>query len=255
VPTPGPEPVDRISTPRSALLEGARLLGVELAPGQLARFDRFGAALREANREVNLTRITDPVEVETKHFLDSLTAAVPLLDRLRAGEAVRLVDVGAGAGLPGLALKIAFPRIRVALVESIGKKARFLRRVVAELELDEVEVVQERAETAARDPSHRDGYGWATARALGSLPVVIELTAPFLEPGGLLVAQRRGDLDAETLAAARAFAALKMWARLPVPIHLPGLDDGRGLVVGEKYGSTPARYPRRPGLPAKRPLA
>jgi 16S rRNA (guanine527-N7)-methyltransferase len=244
-----------VPTATSALVEGARLLGIELAPGQLARFDRFAAALREANRDLNLTRITDPAAVETKHFLDSLTAALPLLDRLRAGEAVRLVDVGAGAGLPGLALKIAFPSIRVALVESIGKKARFLRRVVAELGLDQVEVVHERAETAARDPAHRDRYDWATARALGSLPVVIELTAPFLEPGGLLVAQRKGDLDAETLSAAPAFAAVNMWARLPVPIHLPGLEDGRGLVVGEKYGLTPQRYPRRPGLPAKRPLA
>jgi 16S rRNA (guanine527-N7)-methyltransferase len=233
----------------------AQLLGIELGPAQLARFDRFGAALREGNRRVNLTRITDPRDIETKHFLDSLSAATPLRERLGAGEPLRLVDVGSGGGLPGLPLKIAFPALRLTLVESIGKKARFLQQVVAELDLPDVEVLAERAETAARAAAHRDAYDWATARALGPLPVVIELCAPFLEPGGLLVAQRRGDLEAEVLAAAPAYAALKLWARAPIPLHLPGLDDGRGLVLGEKYAPTPARYPRRPGVPRKRPLA
>lgn len=239
----------------SLLVEGARALGIELTPSQLAQLDQLGATLVQANRRVNLTGITDPAEVETKHFLDSLTAAVPLLDRLRAGEPLRLVDVGAGGGMPGFPLKIAFPRVQLTLVESIGKKAAFLRQVVDRLNLADVVVLAERAETAARDPSHRDVYQWATGRALGSLPVVVELCAPFLEPGGLLVAQRRGDLDAEMLAATPAFSALKVWTRVPIPIRLSGLDDGRGLVVGEKYAATPARYPRRPGVPKKHPLA
>ncbi|MDQ3808928.1 MAG: class I SAM-dependent methyltransferase, partial [Chloroflexota bacterium] len=116
-------------------------------------------------------------------------------------------------------------------------------------------VVAERAETAARERGHRDSYDWATARALGSLPVVIELSAPFLAPGGLLVAQRAGDLDAEVAAAAPAFKALKMWSRTPQPLHLDGLGGRRGLIVGEKYSATPEAYPRRPGVPRKRPLA
>ncbi len=111
--------------------------------------------------------------------------------------------------MPGIPLKIAFPALRVALVESVGKKARSLRQIVDDLGLADVEVLADRAETPRPRPAHRDRYGWATARALGPLPVVIELTAPFLEPGGLLVAQRRGDLDAELLAAAPAFSALK----------------------------------------------
>ena len=239
----------------SALVDGARELGIELTPGMLAQLDQLEAALREGNRRVNLTRIVNPVEVETRHFLDSLTAAIPVLDRLRGDAPLRLVDVGAGGGLPGLPLKIVFPRLRLTLVESIGKKADFLRQAVQQLQLEHVEIVGQRAETAARDPRHRDAYDWATARAVGALPVVVELCAPFLAPGGLLVAQRRGDLDAETAAAAPAFKALKLWARVPIPIHLPGLDDGRGLVVGEKYAATPDRYPRRPGIPTKRPLA
>ncbi|HYY87447.1 MAG TPA: 16S rRNA (guanine(527)-N(7))-methyltransferase RsmG [Chloroflexota bacterium] len=239
----------------SALVDGARELGIELTPGMLAQLDQLEAALREGNRRVNLTRIVNPVEVETRHFLDSLTAAIPVLDRLRGDAPLRLVDVGAGGGLPGLPLKIVFPRLRLTLVESIGKKADFLRQAVQQLQLEHVEIMGQRAETAARDPTHRDAYDWATARAVGALPVVVELCAPFLAPGGLLVAQRRGDLDAETAAGAPAFKALKLWARVPIPIHLPGLDDGRGLVVGEKYAATPDRYPRRPGIPTKRPLA
>jgi 16S rRNA (guanine527-N7)-methyltransferase len=240
----------------SALIDGAARLNIELSDGQLARLDQLGAALREGNRRVNLTRITDPADIETRHFLDSLSAAMPLLDRLRAHEPLRLVDVGSGGGMPGLPLKIAFPELRVTLVESIGKKAAFLKETVAQLGLRDVEVVAERAETVARDPEHRDTYDWATARAVGSLPVVIELCAPFLAPGGLLVAQRSGDLDAELTHAAPAFKALHLWSRIPIWIDLPGLDGGnRGLIVGEKYAPTPALYPRRPGVPRKHPLA
>src|SRR5882672_5313507 len=106
----------------SVLIDSAARLNIELSDGQLARLDQLGAALREGNTRVNLTRITDPAEIETRHFLDSLTAAMPLMDRLRAGDPLRLVDVGSGGGIPGLPLKIAFPRLRVTLVESVGKK-------------------------------------------------------------------------------------------------------------------------------------
>ncbi len=238
----------------SSLVEAAAGLDIQLSDGQLAKLDQLGAALREGNRRVNLTRITDPADVETRHFLDSLSAALPLLDRLKQGEPLRLVDVGSGGGMPGLPLKIAFPDIRVTLVESVNKKADFLRETVAELGLSDVEVVAERAESAAHKPEHRDAYDWATARALGALPVVVELCAPFLAPGGLLVAQRSGNLDADLLHAAPAFKALHVWSRTPTYLELPGLE-GHGLIVGEKYAATPSAYPRRPGLPRKRPLA
>lgn len=238
----------------ASLREAAEALGIGLSDAQLARLDGLGVALREGNRRVNLTRITDPAAIETRHMLDSLTAALPLLDRLNAGEALRLVDVGSGGGVPGLPLKIAFPHLRVTLVESVGKKADFLRQTVADLALPDVEVVGERAELAARAEAHRDGYDWATARALGSLSVVIELCAPFLGPGGLLVALRSGDLDAEITHAAPAFKALRLWTRTPIYPRLADLP-GHGLVVAEKYAPTPQSYPRRPGMPRKRPLA
>jgi 16S rRNA (guanine527-N7)-methyltransferase len=238
----------------STFVEAAEQLGISLSPGQLASFDQLGAALREGNRTVNLTRIVDPANLETRHFLDSLTAALPLLDQLRAGAALTLVDVGSGGGMPGLPLKIAFPAVRLTLVESVNKKARFLRETVAQLGLADVQIVAQRAELAARLPEHRDQYAWATARALGKLPVVIELCAPFLEPGGLLVAQRSGNLDQDVLAAAPAFKALRLWSRTPIELAVAGLE-GHGLIVGEKYAPTPETYPRRPGLPRKRPLA
>jgi len=236
-----------------SLVDSAARLGVHLSAGQLARLDQLAAALREGNRRVNLTRIIDPRSIEVRHFLDSLSAAVPLLDRLVAGEAPRLVDVGSGGGMPGLPLKIAFPALRLTLVESVNKKADFLRQTVEQLGLPEVSVVAERAEVAGRLEEHRDTYDWATARALGSLPVVLELCAPFLAPGGLLVAQRSGDLDADVLGAAPAFKALRVWSRTPIYLEIPELR-GHGLIVGEKYAPTPGAYPRRPGLPRKRPL-
>jgi 16S rRNA (guanine527-N7)-methyltransferase len=236
-----------------SLVAAAAKLGIHLGAGQLARLDQLGAALREGNRLVNLTRITNPAEFESRHVLDSLTGALPLLDRLQLGEAVRLVDVGSGGGMPGLPLKIAFPAVRLTLVESVNKKADFLRATVSQLSLADVEVVAERAELAARSAEHRDAYDWATARALGTLPVVVELCGPFLAPGGLLVAQRSGDLDGDLLHAAPAFKALRMWSRAPIYLNIPALP-GHGLIVGEKYAPTPETYPRRPGMPRKRPL-
>jgi 16S rRNA (guanine527-N7)-methyltransferase len=237
-----------------SLVEAAGRLGIQLSDGQLARLDQLGAAVREGNRRVNLTRITDPAQFEVRHVLDSLSAAVPVLDRLLAGEALRLVDVGSGGGMPGLPLKIAFPSLRLTLIESVNKKADFLRETVSDLGLSDVDVVAERAEAAGRLADHRDAYDWATARALGSLPVVVELCAPFLAPGGLLVAQRSGNLYADLLAAAPAFKALRLWSRTPIYLEIPSLP-GHGLVVGEKYAPTPQTYPRRPGMPRKRPLA
>jgi 16S rRNA (guanine527-N7)-methyltransferase len=236
------------------LKDRAGALGILLDEGQADQLARLSALLQVANARMNLTSITEPAEIETRHLLDSLTAAVPLLERLHAGAVPRLVDVGAGGGFPGLPLKIAFPAMGVTLVEATRKKAAFLEEAVEALGLRNVQVVARRAEEAARDPLHRDQYDWATARALGPLAVVVELCAPFLRPGGVLVAQRRGDLAAEVAANQRAWRELRLRPREPVAIEVEGLADGRGLIVAEKVGSTPEHYPRRVGMPAKAPL-
>ena len=167
---------------------------------------------------------------------------------------LRCVDVGSGAGLPGLALKLAIPRLRLTLVEATGKKAGFLRDLVDELALDDVEVCAERAETLAQRPDWREIYDVALARALAPLAPLLELTLPFLRVGGLLVAPRRGDDAAARTAAGEASRLLGGGPLQTMPVTVDPLADGRVLTVVDKLNSTPATYPRRPGQPAKSPL-
>ncbi len=239
------------------LRAGAAALGLRLDDAQIAAFARYSECLIAANRRVNLTSIVEPAAVETRHFLDSLTCAVPLLSRWGGPEALpslRCVDVGSGAGLPGIALKLALPRLRLTLVEATVKKAAFLLDLVDELALDGVEVCAERAETLAQRPDRRETYDVALARALATLAPMLELTLPFLRVGGVLVAPRRGDDDAARRAAGEASRLLGGGPLQTVPIAVEPLTDGRVLTVVDKVQPTPAAYPRRPGQPARRPL-
>lgn len=240
------------------LAAGAAALGLPLGPEQLAAFARYRDELIAGNARVNLTSIVEPAAVETRHFLDSLTCVAPLLARWGPATPVlplRCIDVGSGGGFPGVPLRLALPRLRVTLLESTGKKAAFLGHLVAALGLSGVDAIAERAETLAHAPAHRESYDAVFARALAPLPALLELTLPFLRVGGLLVAQRRGDLAAEIAAAAFACQTLGGGPARIVLVTLPALADGRALVVVEKAAATPAAYPRRPGVPAKRPLA
>ena len=234
------------------LLTGAAALGIRLDRGQVERFRAYHEALVHWNRRVNLTSIVDEDRVQSHHFLDSLTAASALpRPILQHG---RIVDVGSGAGFPGVPLKIAFPGLSLALVESTGKKAEFLERLVGLLGLYGVEVLAGRAETLGREPRLRERFDAVLARALGPLPVVAELTLPFARLGGALIAQRRGDLAREVEDAAPALRALGGGAADVRFVDLPDLADGRALVVVAKVAPTPERYPRRPGAPSKRPI-
>ena len=231
---------------------GAARLGIQIAPEQLARLARYVDLLLDRNQQLNLTRIVDPAEVERRHLLDSLTCALPVLDALTAGAAWRALDVGSGGGLPGLPLAIVFPHLQMTLLESAGKKAEFLRDVVAALELEQVTVVSARAEDAARNPDVRDSCDLVVARALAPLDVALELCLPFVKPGGVLVLPRGADLADQLAAGEGAAAELSARLRPPVPLDDPELPPGRWLVVAEKLGPTPARFPRRPGMAAKR---
>jgi len=239
------------------LAAGAAALGLPLSSAQREAFARYRERLLAWNHRVNLTAIVEPAEVEARHFLDSLTCAAPLLARW--GDAARVpplrcVDVGSGGGFPGLPLKLVLPRLHLTLLESTAKKADFLTYLVADLALEGVDVICARAEAQAQSPSHRESYDVAFARALAPLPTLLELTLPFLRLGGVLVAPRKGHVAADVASAARAIETLGGGPPTCVSVTVPPLADGRVLVVVDKVGPTPPGYPRRAGIPAKRPL-
>ena len=233
------------------LRSGAEALGVHLDPAQLARFERYHELLLAGNQRTNLTRITDYDAVQVRHFLDSLSCVLALDDRERRR---RVVDVGSGAGFPGIPLKIVFPAWRLTLVDSVGKRTAFLHDLVNGLELEGVRIVTARAEDAAHQPALRGRFDLALARALAPLPVLLELCLPFLRVGGRLIALRKGDLGAEIEAARPALAALGGGVPRLVPVDLEGLQDGRALVVVEQARLSEHRYPRRAGTPERQPL-
>jgi 16S rRNA (guanine527-N7)-methyltransferase len=235
------------------LVAGARALGVALDATQVERFVRYRALLLEWNARVNLTAVTDPAQVVTRHFLDSLACVAALPAALRAGDP-SVLDVGSGAGFPGLPLAIAFPGWRVTLLEATGKKVRFLEAAIAALGVLNVWAVAGRAEEVGRQPRQRGAYDLVLARAVAALPTLLEYCCPFARVGGHIVLPKKGDLVAEIAAGQRA--ALLLGARLldPVPVTIPPLDDGRLLIVARQERACPAQYPRGQGAPAKRPL-
>ena len=234
------------------LLAGAADLGIALTEAQQSAFVRYFHALADWNRRVNLTSVDDWEGVQTVHFLDSLSVAAALPRETLDGG--RVLDVGSGAGFPGLPLKIAFPGLRVALLESVGKKAAFLCAVVDLLALHDVEVLHGRAEELAHRPELRETFDAVLARGLAKMPVLAELTLPFARTGGIVVAQKKGDVTAELAEAAEAVRLLGGGPLATRWLRLRGVPDERALVCAPKIAPTPDRYPRRAGVPRKRPL-
>ncbi len=246
------QPVEE-SDDLAALAHGAEALGVSLSAGQCAAFAQYRALLLEWNARVNLTAITEPRQVVTRHFLDSLSVVLAVPERLRAGRA-RVLDVGSGAGFPGLALAIAFPRWRVTALEATGKKVRFLEHVVRELRLTNARVLQGRAEEVGHDRYERGHYDVVTARAVAALPTLLEYCQPFARMGGLVVAPKKGEIGDEVAAGMIAAAMLGGRMDAPQTVSAPGLEDGRVLVVVHQERACPAQYPRQGGAPTKQPL-
>lgn len=230
--------------------EGAAELGFSLSNDQLASFGRYQELLISWNRRLNLTTVDDAAGIQKRHFLDSLTCATVTGDL----NGQRLVDVGSGAGFPGLPLKILFDSLELTLIESVAKKARFLEAVVESLGLSGVQVLAERAEAIAHQPQHRQGYDWAVARAVASLPVLLEYLLPFCRLGGRALAQKGGGVAHEVKKAQNALKVLGGGPASLHPVVLPGVLDQGYLVVVEKIAPTPVDYPRSSGRPAKRPL-
>ena len=235
--------------PFAALARDAERIGVHLDAATVGLCMRFADLLIERNTTMNLTAITKPADIATKHFLDSFTAVA--VRRWNGRE--RIVDVGSGAGFPGLALRLALPGTRVTLVESMGKKARFLEEVTGTLALDGVEVRNERAEALGQ--TQRERYDVATARAVGSLGAIAEYLLPFLRIGGDAIAWK-GRLDAELPGAKKACAAIGGEIVRITPTAELGLGailPGRSLVVIRKLRTTPSRYPRSAAEAKRRP--
>lgn len=248
------------------LRQGARAMGLSLGPRQTEQFESYYRELAAWNDRFNLTAITGYEEVQTRHFVDSLSCllafpqgvepepipnTVPLQ---RDRRQLRALDIGTGAGFPGIPLKIMRPDLRMTLLEATGKKVFFLEQVIIKLGLTGIDVIQGRAEEAAHWPEHRETYDLVLARAVAHLAVVAEYGLPFCRPGGRLIAPKGEEAHDEAAASETALALLGGRLVAIKQVELPGLGSQRYLVVIDKSERTPERYPRRPGIPAKRPL-
>ncbi len=233
------------------LNSGAIKLGVRLNSNQLEQFSIYYQELVDWNKRVNLTAITDYEEVQIKHFLDSLTVTLALKQPLVG---FHLIDVGTGAGMPGIPLKILLPDIKLVLLEATGKKADFLHHLKQKLGLDNVEIVVGRAEEVAHLGEYRERFDIVLSRAVAPLPTLVEFALPFCTIGGSFIAQKKGAVDLEINRAAKAISTLGGNLREVERVDLAEFSDERHLIIIDKVSVTPDQYPRRPGIPAKRPL-
>jgi len=235
------------------LIAGAKKLGLVLTQHQIEQFRLFYQELIDWNRRFNLTAITDYEEVQIKHFLDSLTVILAL-EPPEIGQAQNIIDVGTGAGLPGVPLKIICPETKLVLLEATAKKTAFLHHLTRRLGLEDIDVIAGRAEEIAHDIKCREKFDLVLSRGVAGLPTLIELTLPFCAVGGLFIAQRKGDIESELSPAGKAISTLGGSLKELKRITMEEFSDNRCLVVIEKTSPTPDKYPRRPGMPSKKPL-
>ncbi|MCA9929402.1 MAG: 16S rRNA (guanine(527)-N(7))-methyltransferase RsmG [Anaerolineales bacterium] len=231
-------------------VEQAQRMGVVLNKEQIEQFKRYAALLLAWNEKLNLTAVRQLDQIYQRHFLDSLSC-VSVLGQL---DGRSLIDVGSGAGFPGLPLKIVFPQMRLTLVESVQKKARFLEVVAAELQLENVTIVAERVEQIGQQAAHREQYDWAVARAVAELRVLVEYLLPLCRVGGAMLAQKGPQAGAELAAAQQAISQLGGGDAQLHAVSQPEEEMNWYLVVIPKTAVTPPKFPRRVGMPVKRPL-
>ncbi|BBB48287.1 16S rRNA (guanine(527)-N(7))-methyltransferase RsmG [Pelolinea submarina] len=222
---------------------------IDLTPVQSAAFEHYQALLLEWNQKFNLTAITDPQEMQLKHFYDSLTClrAIP-------PDAKSLIDIGCGAGLPGIPLKIMLPGLKLVLVDSVGKKVEFCKIAAQELGLTDVTALHARVEDLGQDKLHREQYDWAVARAVAPLPVLAEYLLPLVCVGGSMLAQKGASAASELELANKAIRILGGGQAKVDSFELPVTHDQRALIQVVKERNTPAQYPRKAGTPSKKPL-
>jgi 16S rRNA (guanine527-N7)-methyltransferase len=233
----------------SSFVEALHKLAREVSDQQVEQFLLYRRELLEWNARFNLTAITDPDEILVKHFLDSLS-----LLTVYPQERASVLDIGAGAGFPGLPLKIVRPRWRVVLLEATGKKVTFLRHMIETLHLEGIEAAQGRAEEVAHQAAYRAKFDLVTARAVASLPTLLEYAAPFCHVGGVMIFLKKGELADELASGKKAAAQLGARLKADIPVQIPGLDDGRRLLVWDQVRACPPTFPRSGSVMAKKPL-
>lgn len=227
-----------------------QLLGIRLTESQIMAFQTFESELVTWNEKFNLTAIRDQEQIRNKHFLDSLTCIFAWGEN----KPKNLIDIGTGAGFPGIPLKILYPNMKLTLVESIGKKTKFCQHVVNILNLENVKIIQDRAEVIGQEINYREKYDWAVARAVANLPVLVEFLIPLVKLDGGVIAQKGESGPAEAQKAGNAIRILGGSLRQLLPVTIPGVVEERYLVIIDKIARTPKIYPRRTGIPAKLPL-
>lgn len=232
------------------LVEGCAQLGIALQEEQVRQFRQYYDLLIEWNSVMNLTAITAFDEVMQKHFVDSLA----LVKGVSVEESWRVLDVGTGAGFPGIPLKIAFPGLEVVLLDSLNKRVKFLNEVIGKLGLTGISAVHARAEELARKPEYREGFDLVVSRAVANLASLAEYCLPYVKVGGLFVSYKSGSVAEEAKDAQKAIETLGGVQKDLVRFSLPGSEIERSLVVIGKEKGTPKRFPRRPGVPGKEPI-
>ena len=236
--------------PKSLLLESAQALGIALSEAQTDQFMQYLSLLLEWNEKMNLTAITDPVEVVQKHFIDCISV-LPHLD-LQGGET--MIDVGTGAGFPGVPLKIASPALQVTLLDALQKRLTFLDTLTQSLDLYDVTLVHSRAEDGGQNPDLREQFDLCVSRAVANLAVLLEYCLPFVKVGGKLAALKGPDATQEIEQAQNALQIVGGKVTAVIPITIPHTDLQHQLVLVEKIAPTPQRYPRKAGKISKKPL-
>jgi 16S rRNA (guanine527-N7)-methyltransferase len=231
--------------------DGLRHLGIELSNSQIEQFIQYYEFLVEWNKVMNLTAITEFGEVIQKHFIDSLS----IIKAIKIEDNVKVIDIGTGAGFPGIPLKIAFPKIEVVLLDSLNKRINFLNEVIEKLELDHIKAIHGRAEDFSREKEYRETFDLCVSRAVANLSTLSEYCMPYVKIGGSFIPYKSGKVEEEVIAAKKAIHILGGKIEKEVMFLLPNTDIERSFVQIKKTQSTPKLYPRKAGMPSKTPIA
>lgn len=238
------------------LIDGCKKLGLELDELKAEKLYRYYELVLEKNKLMNLTAITEEEEFISKHFVDSLSIikAPDFKDELAQAKGIKLIDVGTGAGFPGMVLKIVFPSLKITLFDSLKKRLNFLDEVIAELELKDIETLHGRAEDYGNNKLYREKYDICVSRAVANMSALAEYCLPFVKPDGLFVAYKSGRSHSEIRDASKAIKILGGNIEDIQDFMLPDSDIERSIVSVRKIKKTPAQYPRKAGTPAKEPI-